>query len=153
MTIDTQLQAYAAIKPTKVQITQQAILAHLLSQIEYGATSDELAKATNIPYETIQPRTNEMLKAGKTFHKGTRRSKRSGALTDVWFIAITDEEVKLGKKQYRLRKHATGDKKLWNRLLQKMYAYKADPSDDSNGSYIDALITWGDDYLHNQISD
>jgi hypothetical protein len=74
-------ESVAAYEATKANIgrDRERIVTHIRAQGSYGATRDEIAQETGIPYPTVCGRCAELQRDGIVRKSGVRRETRTGA--------------------------------------------------------------------------
>jgi len=123
MIIDTQLQAYAAIKESRVAILTTKVKRALR---EHGAlTTEEICDKAREDYKSIQPRTSELHEALEIYDTKLRRHNESGKKAIVWAMVETEAERQLAVRQTLKKEKPVGDPKLWGKLRQSQYALAA----------------------------
>lgn len=150
MTIDTQLQAYAAINESRASYLRTRVKTTLQS-LENGATSEELATLMREDYASVQPRTSELHEDLQIFDTGLRRKNESGKKAIVWAMVQNDEQKQLAVRQTLKKMKPIGDPKLFGEMMRAIYAMAAGGSAydtaDRACALNDALFDWSENMV------
>jgi hypothetical protein len=80
---DTSREGAAFIAP-KVATLKARVLSAIRSAGDFGATTDELCAALQLPRVNVQPRTSDLRNDELIFDSGRRRKNSSGLSAIVW---------------------------------------------------------------------
>lgn len=84
---DSTSKAAAADVAESAGTIRGVVLRFIAAAGAYGATTNEIAEATNISRDNVQPRTSELKVQGKIVDSGDRRHNANGKKAIVWKLA------------------------------------------------------------------
>lgn len=160
-TIDTQLQAYAAIKDKRTYWRNK--LRAALQAHPQGLTTEDICWKTYLGYndvkplkmnlaemyKSMQPRTSEAHEELEIFDTGIRKPNKSGKKAIVWAMVTNDEQKQLAVKQTLKKMKPIGDAKLFGEMMRAIYAQAAQDTQENLGAAIHATTNWRQDMVQN----
>lgn len=126
---DTRAEAYNDIEESgKAKVIRARVYGKLRDIYPRGLTCEELAEELKIIESSVRPRCSELRYDIKIMDSGARRENSIGKNMIVWKIVLTNEEIAKAEKALIKGMKPIGNKLLFGKMMQSIYAFAHDPS-------------------------